>query len=427
MPRYSTPWRRMQVPVPIMPPFICVAHRSFLTHRDVGWTLVDISPTAAVAGVVVNGCAVYIGGAGTADDGASCADAAAAAATVFGTASISKTFIAALALQCAERGELNLDADINLVLGRSGEAPSRVGNPHFPAETQVTARQLLTHTAGLVDDESNLEHGSIYRWAAGATTAVSLAQYVQRELACDSAQATANWSGDAPPGTAAYHYSNAGFALLGLVIERAAGTPLPELARARLFHPLGMESTAYFLSELREERKEGSEVLHFAAPQGQPEAQGHYEVAEYPAAQVRSTVADLCRWLSFLTQPDREGPCEIGSQRGAEAQPESTTASRDTEERQTADHVLSEESISAMFPSTGRGALAWWGMDAEYSEKKQGQFEHGGFMQGVRTHMYVWPRSTERHACGCVVLLNGEARYEGVVSAIKQMFEVSKL
>ena len=343
---------------------------------------------------------------------------AAAANTVFVTASISKTFIAALALQCSERGELDLDADINLVLGRSGEAPSRVGNPYF-AGAQVTARQLLTHTAGLVDDESNLQHGSIYRWAAGAATAVSLAQYVQRELARDSARATENWSSTAPPGTAAYHYSNAGFALLGLVIERAAGTHLPALARTRLFHPLGMDSTAYFLSELREGRNEGSETLHFAAPQGQPEPQGHYEVAEYPAAQVRSTVGDLCRWLSFLTKPDRAAPDQPDSQPEAEAQPESTT---------TAEHVLSEESISAMLPNTGRGALAWWGMDAQYSEKQEGQFEHGGFMQGIRTHIYVWPRSTGlRHACGCVVLLNGEASYEGVVSTIKRLLEGSKL
>ena len=43
------------------------------------------------------------------------------------------------------------------------------------------------------------------------------------------------------------------------------------------------------------------------------------------------------------------------------------------------------ESIEAMLPSSGSGSLAWWGMDAQYSEKRRGQFEHGGFMQGIRS------------------------------------------
>ena len=366
---------------------------------------VAAAPTAATAGVVIDGRTVYLGGAGTADDGTPCADAA--ATTVFVTASISKTFLAALALQCAERGELDLDADINVALAQSGETtPGRVGNPHFSSDIMVTPRQLLMHRSGLADDESNLEYGSPYRWPAGDAAAVSLAEYVQHELARDATAATVNWSSTAPPGSAPYHYSNAGFALLGLAVERAAGTPLPELARRRLFRPLGMDSTAYFMSELCDEREKGSDTrppVRFAAPRGQPEPRGHYEVAEYPAAQVRSTAADLCRWLSFCSRPDVEPATEPK-------------------------HVLGFESIKAMFPSTGRGALAWWGMDAQYSEKRQGQFEHGGFMQGVRTHIYLWPRSPEaKHASGCVVLLNGEASYDGVVSSIKQWLQVSKM
>ena len=319
------------------------------------------APTAATAGVVVDGSTLFLGGAGTADDGAACAEAA--ATTVFVTASISKTFIAALSLQCAERGELDLDADVNVALSQGGEpTPGPVGNPHF-AESPVTARHLLQHRSGLVDNESNLESGSPYRWPAGSATAVGLAEYVQRELARGAEPSAALWSQHAAPGSAPYHYSNAGFTLLGLVIERAAGIPLPELARARLFGPLGMDATAFFLSELQ-----GREELRFAAPRGQPEPGGHYEVAEYPAAQVRSTAADLCRWLSFLTRPEPEPEPEPPGPGPGPAQ-----------------RILSRESIEAMLPSSGSGSLAWWGMDAQYSEKRRGQFEHGGFMQGIRS------------------------------------------
>ena len=200
---------------------------------------------------------------------------------------------------------------------------------------------------------------------------------------------------------------------------------------------LGMDATSFFLSELQ-----GREELRFAAPRGQPEPGGHYEVAEYPAAQVRSTAADLCRWLSFLTRPELEpepepGPPGPGPGPGP------------------AQRILSRESIEAMLPSSGSGSLAWWGMDAQYSEKRRGQFEHGGFMQGIRSkqdterlldlrasmprvlncgvvhfaaHIYLWPRSpSASHACGCVVLLNGEGDYAGVVDAIKALPAISKL
>eukprot|EP01047_Picozoa_sp_COSAG01_P033733 COSAG01_NODE_2496_length_7573_cov_15.650120_3_plen_421_part_00 len=385
-------------------------------------------PSAATAGIVVDGTTVYCGGAGVCDDGVDCGTCP--ASVVFVTASISKTFLAALALQSHERAELDLDADINEVLARPDCHHDRLGsndgpcappalgmvcNPHFPGAT-VTARQLLTHRSGLLDDESNLEHGSAYRWAAGATSAVSLASYVQRELATSDAGTidggaeggsggggggggvgAAIWSSVAPPGQAAYHYSNAGFALLGLVLERAAGTPLPQLARTRLFAPLGMHSTAYFLSELQRRRPAapgalevdadqpdgvgrspcpassvgGGSHLRFAAPRGQPEPGGHYEVAEYPAAQVRSTVADLCRWLEFLTR-ERSGE-ELQPERAPAPEPAPEPDTAGPPSRQPA-MILSPASVALMLPRSGRESLAWWGLDAQYSEKQAGQF-----------------------------------------------------
>jgi hypothetical protein len=47
-------------------------------------------------------------------------------------------------------------------------------------------------------------------------------------------------------------------------------------------------------------------------------------------------------------------------------------------------------------------------------------------MQGIRTHIYLWPRETDSpgvgraSAAGCVVLLNGEGSYAEVVAAMRQ-------
>ena len=45
-----------------------------------------------------------------------------------------------------------------------------------------------------------------------------------------------------PPGTA-YRYSNSGYALLALIVERASGRPFAEFLRRRIFQPLGMAGT----------------------------------------------------------------------------------------------------------------------------------------------------------------------------------------
>ena len=60
--------------------------------------------------------------------------------------------------------------------------------------------------------------------------------------------------------------------------------------------------------------------------------------------------------------------------------------------------------VQAIFPRDGVGSLAWWGQDATYmaSPFDMGPglwFAHGGFMEGVRTHIYIWPTA----GCGCVV------------------------
>jgi CubicO group peptidase (beta-lactamase class C family) len=381
----------------------------------------DTRPTAATAAVVAGGAVVCTAAAGSVDG-----EPADAGSTVFLTASISKTFLAALALQCAERGELTLDEDISVHLA----GPLR--NPHFP-ERAITARQLLQHRSSLCDDESALQQGSPYRWAAGAEATVSLEQYVERRLSASAQGSARLWSLKDAPGDAPYHYSNAGFTLLGLVVERAAGLPLGELGQQRLFRPLGMLSTGYFLSDLPQAASGGLPQLQFAEPQGQPE--GHYEVAEFPAAQVRSTALDLCKWLLFLTAADPPASRET-----VEASPPPTAAAAEggAAAAYQANHphegvVLSPASIQEMLPASYDRSLAWWGLDAAYGEGVPGVYTHGGFMEGVRTHIYLWPagvpavpgaageRSSGRGGCGCVVLLNGEAEYDGVVAEMKMI------
>lgn len=306
---------------------------------------------AVAAAVVAEGQLIFSAAAGSAA-GVPCS----VDETMFLTASISKTFTAIACLQACERGELDIDADC----GQYVSQPVR--SPHFKG-TKLTVRHLLQHRSGLCDDESALLPG---RWRTEhADCETSLDTYVRSRLLPGGDAFTPRlWSAAAPPGAASYHYSNAGFALAGWVLEAATGRPLWQLAEERIFAPLGMTRSAFTLAEAR-----APGTLAAPTPPGH-----HYGVAEYPAAALRSTAGDLAKYLLALT---------------AEACP-----------------LLRPASRAQLLPESFRGGLAWWGRDATYGERdsRSQVWSHGGFMQGVRTHVHLWPLKR----AALVVLTNGE-------------------
>lgn len=140
---------------------------------------------------------------------------AATAASNFRLASMTKEFTAAAILLLAEDGRLSLDDPVCKWLP---ELP--------PAADAVRLRHLLTHTGGLIDYEDLIP--------ADATQQVHDVD-VLRLLAREDRTYFA-------PGTQ-YRYSNTGYALLALVVERASGRDFAGFLRARIFLPLGMYAT----------------------------------------------------------------------------------------------------------------------------------------------------------------------------------------
>ncbi|KAK3281837.1 hypothetical protein CYMTET_10398 [Cymbomonas tetramitiformis] len=157
--------------------------------------------------------------------------------------------------------------------------PTRIFNPTFP-ETPITARQLLTHTAGLNDNEDALLPGR-YR-SEGTDCSVTLEEYVRERFGSTEYEAKEEmWSQTHAPGLATYHYSNAGFTLLGWVVQCASGRSVASLAQERIFDPLGMTRTKYFLADMKILEDTDLAIPHDEDRKGV----GHYGVAEWPAAQ----------------------------------------------------------------------------------------------------------------------------------------------
>ncbi|MBN1580252.1 MAG: serine hydrolase [Anaerolineae bacterium] len=118
--------------------------------------------------------------------------------TIFPLASITKQFTAMAIMQLQEAGKLNVQDTIDAYL------------PDLPYGDVVTIHHLLTHSSGLPN-------------TAGSS--------IPTELAFE-------------PGSKA-SYSNAGYLLLGQIIERASGQPYPDYIQAHIFDPLGMHNSGF--------------------------------------------------------------------------------------------------------------------------------------------------------------------------------------
>jgi CubicO group peptidase (beta-lactamase class C family) len=127
-------------------------------------------------------------------------------------ASISKQFTAAAILLLEDEGKLSLNDTVSKFL------------PGVSGGDTITIRQLLSHTAGLQD-----------YWPQDYSFA-AMAKPVTPQGIVDI------WGKkplDFPPGTQ-WQYSNTGYVVAGLIVEKVAGEPLLTFLQRRVFKPLGM-------------------------------------------------------------------------------------------------------------------------------------------------------------------------------------------
>lgn len=141
-----------------------------------------------------------------------------ATGTVFDIGSTSKQFTAASVLLLAQEGKLSLDDDIRRLI------------PEIPAYgTTITVRHLLHHTSGIRDYINLLALAGIN--LEDVCTDADALSILGRQKALDFA-----------PGSE-HSYSNSGYFLLSILVQRASGQTLAEFARRRIFEPLGMSHT----------------------------------------------------------------------------------------------------------------------------------------------------------------------------------------
>jgi len=142
-------------------------------------------------------------------------------ASIFESGSVAKQFTAAAIVLLAQDGKLSIDDDIRHYL------------PEVPdfGET-IRIRHLLTHTSGLRDQWEllGIEGRGPGTQVHSPATTLDLVKH-QKAL-------------NFPPGTE-YSYSNTGYSMLGIIVQRVSGQSLDAFTQARLFQPLGMTHTRW--------------------------------------------------------------------------------------------------------------------------------------------------------------------------------------
>ncbi|MBL8264836.1 serine hydrolase domain-containing protein [Steroidobacter sp.] len=141
--------------------------------------------------------------------------------TVFNIASLSKQFTAVSLLLLQEQGKLSLDDDIRKYVS---EVPDY--------GTRITLRHLANHTSGLRDLPEILSLGG-WNWVDAVPQ--------KKALDAIARQKNLNFA----PGSQ-YLYSNSGYYLMAVIVERVSGQTFGEFTRDHIFQPLGMLHSRFY-------------------------------------------------------------------------------------------------------------------------------------------------------------------------------------
>jgi CubicO group peptidase (beta-lactamase class C family) len=172
---------------------------------------------------------------------------------IFRIASMTKPIIGVAVLMMIEEGKVRLSdpvskfipafKELNVAVARpnpgSAGARGAASAPNFytvPADREITIKDLLTHTSGLVSGGISTAEAAKIARKPGET----LADYIPR-------------LGQVPlefqPGSRWTYSPGAGFDTLGRVVEIVSGQNLDQFLRQRIFEPLGMKDTFFNITE----------------------------------------------------------------------------------------------------------------------------------------------------------------------------------
>ena len=247
----------------------------------------------------------------------------------FHAASISKLLTAVVIMQLRDEGALSLQDQVGVYESSFSDSPIRI-------------EHLLTHTSGLRDR----------RRADGRTTDAEVDAYI-RSLA---QQRTGNTPG------LNWQYADAGFNLLGRIIENVTGKPYSAVMKDRLLVPIGMQDSDFDLSNIPVEKR-----VHAYDRRGNANEHPR-DLAFLPSSGLQTTATDLAFFAQVILQTS-----------GSVSEP-----------------IISLDSLNEM--TMERIATDWNGVSQGYgwqlANTPQGrQWRHAGAEAGFESLLTIYPEA----------------------------------
>jgi len=328
--------------------------------------------------------------------------------TLINVGSVSKTVTATAVMQLWEENRFGLQEDV------AKHLPFSLRNPHFP-EVPITFEQLLTHRSSIKDHWPTLD--PLY---VCGDSPVALGEFLKGYFTPGSAfWNEANWHlwppGTENPPAEPTWYSNVGFGVLGYLVEGLSQQPFSAFCQKRIFAPLGMNHTGWFLRDI--------DVSHHATPYERTSAvrispngaelfrkltPSGIDLESLPAG----TLVPRCLY-NFSNYPD-------GSLRTSANELARFVAAYVGEGRGFGHQLLKSETLALMFSGRHFGRNLGWSKhkcsDGRYV------FMHGGMDPGISAFIAFDPQSR----VGVVCVRNFESTFEQIYHLTDQLLSAGR-
>ncbi|QXU49285.1 serine hydrolase [Chryseobacterium sp. D764] len=192
--------------------------------------------------------------------------------SVYQIASLTKSFTALIIVKLSEEGKLSVKDPVSKFI------------PDYPRGNEITIEHLLTHTSGIYEVLRNKEYFSLLHTGKSIAKNKELSFFKNEPL-------------DFEPGTQ-FSYTNSGYILLGIIIEKITGLSYEDAVRKIILNPLKMSHTGFNYLGLKSPYK--TVPYSYISKTRQEKTEVWNSTLTGPAGQIYSTVEDLYNYYMGL-------------------------------------------------------------------------------------------------------------------------------
>jgi CubicO group peptidase (beta-lactamase class C family) len=284
--------------------------------------------------------------------------------SLFQIASMTKPITAVAVMLAQEDGLLTILDPVEKYLPEFKDTKVKDGDSFVKPARPITIRDVLTHTSGMSGNYP-------------ATVGDFLTFYRKRDKTlAEAVRFFAQQPLEAQPG-AKWIYSNTGIAVAGRIVEVVTKKPFEQFLEERLFTPLGMKDTHFFLPASKNARvAQIYQLTDSGLKKSTIEPTRENAIYSAPEAGLYSSAADLFRFLQMLLNG--------GGYKGKQI------LSRHSVELLTANHT-GDLKATGWSPGMGMGLgfQVVRNVEGMFRFQSIGTFTHGGAWQ---TYYFVDPR-----------------------------------